>query len=179
MTGAPGTPNEQVRLPPGVNAEAIRAVAATEMQDFGVRPTADLHTGAPHAPTPTSIPGGKTIDTLNLVAMVAHQPPVPVVVLDALGGQTRLPGALPFAWATQGQSFNDEIQNRLAGFVQQATRGSLDTPVVTYCLNAHCWMSYNVALRLIQLGYRNVFWYRGGIEAWQRAGLPLQAQQTQ
>jgi hypothetical protein len=34
-------------------------------------------------------------------------------------------------------------------------------------------MSYNAALRAINLGYKNVLWYRGGIEAWQRAGLPL------
>lgn len=35
-------------------------------------------------------------------------------------------------------------------------------------------MSYNAALRAINLGYRNVLWYRGGIEAWQAAGQPLQ-----
>jgi hypothetical protein len=35
-------------------------------------------------------------------------------------------------------------------------------------MNTHCWMSYNAALRAIHLGFRQVYWYRGGIEAWQR-----------
>ena len=55
--------------------------------------------------------------------------------------------------------------------LQQATRGNKQTPLVLYCLSNHCWMSYNAALRAIQLGYTNVLWYRGGIEAWQAAGL--------
>jgi 3-mercaptopyruvate sulfurtransferase SseA len=38
-------------------------------------------------------------------------------------------------------------------------------------------MSYNAALRAINLGYTNVLWYRGGIEAWQQAGLPVQPAQ--
>lgn len=34
-------------------------------------------------------------------------------------------------------------------------------------------MSYNAALSAINLGYSNVLWYRGGIEAWQAAGMQL------
>lgn len=170
--GMPGGLGE-VRLPPGVNAETVRAVSATEGQDFGIRPTAELHTGPAHGPTPTLVPGARTIDTLGLASLMM-QPTGPVVVLDALGGPQRLPNALPFVWATQGQSFDDEVQQRLGAFIQQATNGARDVPIVTYCLNPQCWMSYNVALRLVRLGYRNVLWYRGGIESWQRAGLPLQ-----
>jgi rhodanese-related sulfurtransferase len=36
-------------------------------------------------------------------------------------------------------------------------------------------MSYNAALRAIAAGYSNVLWYRGGIEAWKAAGMPVQA----
>ena len=36
-------------------------------------------------------------------------------------------------------------------------------------------MSYNASLRAINLGYTNVLWYRGGIEAWKQAGLPVQS----
>jgi rhodanese-related sulfurtransferase len=27
-------------------------------------------------------------------------------------------------------------------------------------------------LRLVALGYKHVYWYRGGLEAWRAAGLP-------
>ena len=30
----------------------------------------------------------------------------------------------------------------------------------------------NLALRLVALGYSKVYWYRGGREAWEVAGLP-------
>jgi rhodanese-related sulfurtransferase len=38
-------------------------------------------------------------------------------------------------------------------------------------------MSYNAALRAVNLGYTQVFWYRGGIEAWQLAGLQVAQRQ--
>ncbi len=47
-------------------------------------------------------------------------------------------------------------------------------PIVLYCLSPECWMSYNASLRAINLGYTNVLWYRGGIESWKKAGLPVQ-----
>jgi rhodanese-related sulfurtransferase len=34
--------------------------------------------------------------------------------------------------------------------------------------------SYNMALHVIALGYRTVYWYRGGEEAWAAAGLPAE-----
>ena len=40
-------------------------------------------------------------------------------------------------------------------------------------------MSYNAALRAIHAGYGNVHWYRGGLEAWQRAGQPVSGDQPQ
>nr|WP_146910579.1 rhodanese-like domain-containing protein [Arenimonas daejeonensis] len=57
--------------------------------------------------------------------------------------------------------------------MQQATQGRKDRPMVFYCQSTQCWMSYNAALRAINLGYTKVLWYRGGIEAWQQAGLPM------
>jgi rhodanese-related sulfurtransferase len=48
----------------------------------------------------------------------------------------------------------------------------LDRPIVTFATNINRWQSRNLALRLIALGYRHVYWYRGGWEAWDAAGLP-------
>lgn len=30
-------------------------------------------------------------------------------------------------------------------------------------------MSYNAALRAINMGFTQVYWYRGGVEAWRQA----------
>ena len=45
--------------------------------------------------------------------------------------------------------------------------------VVFFCESAQCWLSHNASLRALALGYRDVVWYRGGIEAWEAAGLPM------
>jgi adenylate cyclase len=45
--------------------------------------------------------------------------------------------------------------------------------VITYSWNAVFWDARNLALELVALGYPNVSWYRGGLEAWDVAGFPL------
>ena len=55
----------------------------------------------------------------------------------------------------------------------RALTPSKSTPIVVFCSNADCWLSWNAALRLVQAGYREVHWYRGGVDAWKRAGLPM------
>ena len=149
-----------------------------ERQDFGVPATQQLHDGAMHGPTPATIPGGQVVTTKGLSALVQGRQ-VPFLLLDVLGGPELLPGALPAAWASQPGSFDDAVQQRYRQALEGATKGNKAMPVVVYCLSTHCWMSYNAALRAIHLGYTNVLWYRGGIEAWKSAGLPTTRAQQQ
>lgn len=147
--------------------------ASSEGQDFGVAPTSQLRpTQQLHGPTPTSIPGGRVIATQQLAQLL--QGGQPVVLLDVLGGPQHIPGAVPVVPAAQGGGFSDEVQQGYGQYLAQVTGGDTSRLLVTYCGGVQCWSSYNAALRAMQLGYRNVAWYRGGIEAWQQAGLPLQ-----
>jgi hypothetical protein len=43
-------------------------------------------------------------------------------------------------------------------------------PIVTMGLHAARFGGYNLALRIRNAGYTNVYWYRGGREAWEVAG---------
>jgi len=149
-------------------------LAASERQDFGIAPTAQLHDGPMHGPTPASIPGGQVVTTKGFVAL-GEQRALPFVVFDALGLQESLPRAWPAAWMAQAGSFDDPVQQQAMRALAQATQGRKDVALVFYCLSRECWMSYNAALRAIHAGYTNVLWYRGGIEAWKSAGLPMQA----
>ena len=38
--------------------------------------------------------------------------------------------------------------------------------------NSERFDGHHLAVRLVALGYTNVYWYRGGREAWEVAGLP-------
>lgn len=60
--------------------------------------------------------------------------------------------------------------------VTHATGDDRDRPIVFYCL-AECWMSWNAAKRVAGWGYRQVLWYRDGIDAWEAAGLPTEVLQ--
>ncbi|HQZ31134.1 MAG TPA: rhodanese-like domain-containing protein [Arenimonas sp.] len=163
-----GTP---APAPPGYGQPA--PPTGQETQDVGVAPTAQLKSGSLHGPTPSAIPGGRLVTTPEL-AQLMRDASAQALVFDVLGGPQRLPNAIPVVPASQAGNFQDSVQHEFGQYLQQATQGRKDRPMVFYCQGTQCWMSYNAALRAIALGYTKVLWYRGGIEAWQQAGLPLQ-----
>ncbi|NRF71616.1 sulfurtransferase [Aquincola sp. S2] len=165
--GLPLNPDSATRASNG----PLDQLMAWERQDMGVRAAQELHTGAMHGPTPNTIPGGQVITTKGLLPLL--QQGMAMHVLDALGGPQTLPNAIPAAWTAQPGAFDDQTQAQMARMLRQLTRGNTAVPLVFYCGGPQCWLSYNASLRAIQLGYRNVLWYRGGLEAWQRAGLDL------
>jgi adenylate cyclase len=50
--------------------------------------------------------------------------------------------------------------------------GDMSRPIVAVGWNSESFSGYNLALRLVVLGYTEVHWYRGGREAWEVNGLP-------
>ena len=55
--------------------------------------------------------------------------------------------------------------------MDKATSGDKNRPIVVFERNTrYGWYGYHVALRLIGLGYTNVRWFRGGLDAWHDAG---------
>ncbi len=148
--------------------------ATGETQDFGVAPSRQLRPSQQlHGPTPTSIPGGKVIATRQLSEMLQRREGN-VLLLHAYGAPERLPGAQAAGPASQGGSFDDQVQREFGQYLRQASGGDTSRTLVVYCAGPQCWGSYNAALRAIHMGFSNVYWYRGGIEAWAQAGLPLQ-----
>lgn len=151
--------------------------AGAELQDFGVPAQAQLHDGAMHGPTPTSIPGGRLITTVELAAMLQQNQGQAngTLLFHVLGSPPMIPGAIQAAPASAPGNFSDQTQQEFGQFLQQATQGNRARPMVFYCQSTQCWMSYNAALRAINMGYSSVLWYRGGIEAWQQSGQALNA----
>lgn len=146
-------------------------VLAFETRDFGVPPTDRLRSSNFHAPTPTSIPGGRVVTTGELAG--AMQQNQPMLVIDVLGGQYVLPNALSAPAMAQPGNYRDRVQQQTNQWLNQITRGNRQVPLIIYCSDPHCWLSYNASLRAIAAGYPNVYWYRGGLQAWKMSGLPL------
>jgi PQQ-dependent catabolism-associated CXXCW motif protein len=150
-----------------------------ESSDFGVRPQIKLHANV-GSPTPTIVPGARVITTAQLLK--AMQSDGNLLLVDVLYDTNNpphptLPGAARLSYAGQPGSFNDQIQKRLemdlAKATQQRAQQRPDVPIVFFCAGSQCWESYNAALRAEYMGFQRVYWYRGGLAAWQASNLPM------
>jgi rhodanese-related sulfurtransferase len=122
--------------------------------------------------TPKTLEGIERWDTATLVQAL-KQKERPVVIDTAAFGPV-IPGALnlihsglAFEDAQQESAYADRFRDMLL-----AAAPNLSQAVVFYCASSECWLSVNAAMRARQLGYTQVTWYRGGMQAWMQAGLP-------
>lgn len=145
---------------------------AGESLEFGVPPQAMLRADV-GTPTPLSIPGARAVSTMQLAAEMRQGRRM--VLVDALDSQhfQTIQGAVYLPAAGRFGTFSDKVQAGLARDLSALTQGQRETPVVFFCRGVRCWESYNAALRARMAGYPNVFWYRGGLDSWIEAGLPM------
>jgi PQQ-dependent catabolism-associated CXXCW motif protein len=143
---------------------------AFEDKDWGIEPIRKPKTAPFHAPTPTSIPGGRVIKTLELKSLLERDKHA--VVIDVLYNRARksIPGSLMMRGGGDAPFYAAE-KSRFSAAMEKVTEGSKARPIVFLCLSSECWLSYNAALYAIEAGYTDVMWYRGGTNAWSGASL--------
>lgn len=159
--------------PPAPTPAPTARSYAQELADFGVAPKSELETNV-GSPTPLAIPVGVRVTTEEAQRLLADNRATPVDVLGNAHQQT-LPGALYMPAGGMPGSFFDASQQQFVQQLGQATGGDTARPLLFFCLGAACWESYNAMLRANAAGYTQLYWYRGGLAAWQEAGLPMQA----
>jgi PQQ-dependent catabolism-associated CXXCW motif protein len=142
-----------------------------EERDEGIKPTSARHTGNMHAATPRQAPGAKTITTRELVELYKNSTPVPINVLDWTEGAFALPGTTWIQGMGKAHLSGAELSEMRSILARVAP--DKNAPLVVYCLSWECWLSYNGTLTANGFGYKNVYWYRGGISAWNQARLPV------
>ncbi|MGB8277931.1 MAG: hypothetical protein WCF20_08390 [Methylovirgula sp.] len=153
-----------------------------EDKDEHVSPT-DKLTSNLDGPTPISIPGGKVLTTKQLYDALmsgtikdASNTNVPIVLID-VGSQLHpktLPTAYRWSYAGAGGTFDDKdkIQKRLFDDLSKTVK-AWNNAIVFFSRDAKSWEAYNAALRAIEMGFPNVFWYRGGLASWEDAQLKM------
>jgi PQQ-dependent catabolism-associated CXXCW motif protein len=143
----------------------------SEGADFGIEPISELRLDVSGA-TPISIPGANVFYTDDIQNML--QRGASFALIDVLeGDHDTIAGAMRMPGVGQGGTFDDDVQRNLKNRLARATNNNKSTSIIFFCAGVHCWESYNAALRARALGYRYVGWYRGGLQAWREAGLPL------
>ena len=89
------------------------------------------------------------------------------VLVDARDAALHTDGRLPAALSLP----LGEVDARLAGFRQQVDVGRT---LVIYCNGYGCPDSFDLGLRLLKEGYRDVRVFEGGFPEWRDAGLPVE-----
>ena len=46
--------------------------------------------------------------------------------------------------------------------------------IVVYCNGVRCWKSYKTIVRLLEAGYKNLYWFREGFPGWTAKGYPTE-----
>ena len=142
-------------------------------------------TGPINSAVPATLAGGKVINSAHQLQSLLQVPATVIVDVSnaprrpdnlAIGApwlplpHQAIPGSLWIPGAGLG-----EIPPAMADFFRKqlaaATQNDATRQVIIYC-HRTCWLSWNAAKRAIDYGYRNVYWYRDGIEGWQAAHLP-------
>jgi hypothetical protein len=149
---------------------------ADEATDEHVSPT-DRLSNDPNG-TPISIPGGVVLTTRRLYDAFrsgtlkgGSGADVPFVLIDVRDGTLpTLPNALRLPGVGGGVTFDDETQRTLFNALSKSVKNFSDG-IVFFGDGAKSWAPYNAALRAIQIGYPNVYWYRGGLASWKAANL--------
>jgi class 3 adenylate cyclase/TolB-like protein/tetratricopeptide (TPR) repeat protein len=161
---------EQIqRVQKGLRLVGLRENAAEEL-DFSIAPSVALFPD-PVGRTPSVCPGATTIRTTELVDLLNQRSPVLIDV--ALGSWGRsIPSAIGLQGTGAGADFSEGVQDRFRRKITEITKGDLSVPIVAFCMNSERRTSYNLALRLGLIGCINIYWYRGGVEAWQVTNLP-------
>src|SRR5262249_47435290 len=122
--------------------------------------------------TPTAAPGATTVGTEQVSAMLPDKKPLVIDTMEFTWYRS-LPGAVGLKFnGNTHDSFTDEVPKRLERKLRELAGGDTSRPVIAVGWSAVTFDGYNLALRIRHAGYTNVYWYRGGREAWEVAGKP-------
>jgi adenylate cyclase len=130
--------------------------------------------------TPIGAPGVSTIKTSELRALIGDgeggaSGELPLLLSTNCSNCLRvaIPGTNFVPDAYRNGMLDDAKRQALKILVDRLLHGDRTRRVITSSWNAAFWDARNLAIELAALGYSNVSWYRGGLEAWDVAGLPV------
>lgn len=123
--------------------------------------------------TPLSLDGATVVDATQVADLAARG----AAVIDTRALHDFLAGHLPDAshvdykeHSARDVAFDareDDVPAFLLRLRKFAKPGG---PVVFYCNGPSCWKSYKGAAAASRAGYRQVYWFRGGLGAWLQDG---------
>ncbi len=121
---------------------------------------------------PLHIDGVQTVGTQELARMLKSDTPPSAV--DIGGTDETVPSASTLFFgggAFDAPDLEAAFNSRFTALLKLLSPDA-DRPLVIFGAGRN-WLSVNAALRAKQAGYTHVLWYRGGMDAWKAANLPM------
>jgi thiosulfate/3-mercaptopyruvate sulfurtransferase len=128
--------------------------------------------GAADSPIVRILPAEELADMLRADhPNLEDKQPTSLILLDLRGdhdwGHSHLPGAL----SMPAHLLPDSLGPLVDACWPDVDRARV--PLVFYCYGPGCTRSRAGATRAARMGFLNLLWFRGGLEAWSKAGLPI------
>ena len=113
--------------------------------------------------SPESIDGTYKIDAEELIELVNRNDNQ--IIIDSRISSDRKQGYIPGSISLPDTDTNCDS---LAGLIAEKS-----DPVIFYCNGPKCRRSDNAVVIATACGYTNIYWFRGGIEAWRANNYPI------
>jgi len=132
----------------------------------GIVIAAWLFTGVAHSGpyvSPETIEGTQKINAERLIALVDQYRGL--MIIDSRIVSDRKLGYIPGSISLPDTDTSCESLSKIIA--------EKSNPVVFYCNGPRCRRSDNAVVIAATCGYSNIYWFRGGIEAWTAAHYPV------
>lgn len=121
--------------------------------------------------TPNALPGARLVTAAEVQKLVSEGAVVVDTRTEKEFKAKRLPTArfVPYVEKSLKDVAYDAAADDFAGLK------ALDPsrPTVFLCNGAECWKSYKASKAALAAGFGKVYWFRGGVPEWEKAGLAL------
>lgn len=112
---------------------------------------------------PQAVAGTTLVTTEDVVDLVSRAPNL--VIVDSRFREEFAKGHIEGAINLNGTEMKREDLARIAA--------NLDVPLLFYCNGERCLRSSIAAQKAVEWGYRRVYWFRDGWQAWMEKHLPV------
>ena len=164
-------------LPPDVRARILKWFAAPTVA-VGLRPVTERIEMAAYKSvaqlgtfTPTHLPGAKVVTATEVKQLIAQGAVMVDTRTEKEYKTKRVPGAVlvPYVEKSLKDVAYDVGQDDFKGL------GQLDKnrPAIFACNGAECWKSYKASRAALAAGFKQVYWFRGGLPEWDAAGMTV------
>lgn len=113
---------------------------------------------------PDRVEGTTRVDADQLAALILSDPEL--VIIDVRRPEEYAKGHIEGAISLLDTAITGERLERLLP--------NPERPVAIYCNGERCLRSTHASRKLVESGYRNVYWFRGGWMEWLEQGLPVE-----